>query len=269
MSQKLFGFAVLMAATISTTAQAAKIETKGSEIRPNIVGGVVAEKGEIPFQVSLQSVSGSHFCGGSLIKKNWVLTAAHCVARWTAKNKIVIGMHDQKDRTDTETFTSTKVVAHSLYSSRSLDYDYALIQLSGDSVFNTIDLNITEIDIPEVDQVPVNVWTSGWGTTSEGASALPRFLNKVEVPLVTTAACNASIAYNGEITNRMICAGFVKGGKDSCQGDSGGPLYIKQTSGHFLLVGVVSWGSGCARPNKFGVYSKVNAIVDWIASETQ
>lgn len=266
MSGKLL--AALICASLSMAANAAKTETKGFELRPNIVGGVVAEKGEFPFQVSLQSSSGSHFCGGSLIKKNWILTAAHCVARWSASNKIVVGLHDQKDKTGTETFTSKKVVAHPQYNSKTTDYDYAVIQLSGDSKFRTADLNKVEIEIPEVDQTPFNVWTAGWGTTSEGSYSLPRLLNKVEVPLVTNKACNASNAYNGDITDRMICAGLVQGGKDSCQGDSGGPLFVKQTSGDFLLIGVVSWGEGCARPNKFGVYSKVNAAVDWIEKET-
>lgn len=267
MTSKLL--AVVLTA-ISLTATASPIQTKGSEFRPLIVGGVPAVKGELPFQVSLQSSSGSHFCGGSLIKKNWVLTAAHCVAGWSASNKIVVGMLDQKDKVGTETFTSKKFVAHPQFNNSTLDYDYALIQLSGDSKFRTIDLNQNEIQIPEVDsQAPYIVWTSGWGTVSEGSSTLPRMLQKVDVPLVTAKACNADTAYNGQITDRMICAGLVAGGKDSCQGDSGGPLFVKQTSGDYLLVGVVSWGEGCARPNKFGVYSKVNVMVDWIAKQTQ
>lgn len=267
MSTKLL--AVIITAALSLTAQAKQIETKGSDFRPLIVGGVVAEKGEFPFQISLQSSSGSHFCGGSLIKKNWVLTAAHCVAGWNKANKIVVGLHDQKNKVGTETFTSVKVVPHPLYNRSTLDYDYAVIQISGDSKFRTIELNNTEIVIPEIGRDPINVWTSGWGTTSEGSYALPNLLNKVEVPLVSTAECNAATAYGGDITDRMMCAGLPQGGKDSCQGDSGGPLFVKQASGDFLLVGVVSWGEGCARPNKFGVYSKVNVVMDWIATQTQ
>lgn len=266
MSKKLL---VIITATLSLTAHAAKIETKGFEFRPNIVGGVDAVKGEFPFQVSLQSPSGSHFCGGSLVKKNFVLTAAHCVAGWNKANKIVVGLHDRSDKAGTETFTAVKVTAHPQYNRSTLDYDYAVLKLSGDSKFRTIDLNNTEIVIPEDGQEPFNVMTSGWGTTSEGSSGLPRILQKVEVPLVTQKNCNAPTSYNGDITDRMICAGYVEGGKDSCQGDSGGPLFVKQTSGDFLLVGVVSWGEGCARANKFGVYSKVNNQIDWIALQTQ
>lgn len=232
-----------------------------------IVGGVPAVKGELPFQVSLQSSSGSHFCGGSLIKTNWVLTAAHCVQGSSAM-KIVVGLHDQSDKTGTETFSAKKVIAHPQFNRSTLDYDYALIQLSGDSKFRTIDLNRIEIEVPKNDD-QFMVWTSGWGTTSEGSYTLPKILNKVEVPLVSAEDCNAASAYGGDITDRMICAGYKQGGKDSCQGDSGGPLFTRETSGDFSLVGVVSWGEGCARPNKFGVYSKVNIMIDWIAKQTQ
>jgi trypsin len=234
----------------------------GTKFESKIVGGVAAQKGELPFQVSLQSSSGSHFCGGSLIKPNWVLTASHCVQDPTGM-KIVVGLHDQSNKKDTETFTAKKIVAHPQFNDQTLDYDYALIQLSGDSTYRPIDLNKVEIAVPEgADQFMV--WTSGWGTTSEGSYTLPKILQKVEIPLVSKATCNAAEVYNGDITDRMICAGLAKGGKDSCQGDSGGPLFTKQASGDFTLVGVVSWGEGCARPNKYGVYSKVNVMVDWI-----
>lgn len=251
-------FIVTLAITLGLFAQA---DVKFGQ---QIVGGVQTEKGELPFQVSLQS-SGSHFCGGSLIKPNWVLTAAHCV-QGSSSMKIVVGMHDQKDKTGTETFTAKRIIAHPQFNRSTLDYDYALIQLSGDSKFRTIDLNRVEIDIAAT---PMNVWTSGWGTTSEGSYALPNILNKVEIPLVTKEDCNASTAYGGDITDRMICAGLKAGGKDSCQGDSGGPLFVQQTGGDFTLIGIVSWGEGCARPNKFGVYSKVNVMTTWIDQNSQ
>lgn len=249
----------MMALTLGVFAQA---DVKFGQ---KIVGGVEAEKGELPFQVSLQSASGSHFCGGSLIKPNWVATAAHCV-QGSANMKIVLGLYNQKDLAGTEVFRAKKIVAHPQYNRSTLDYDYALIQLDHDSSFRPIDLNRVEIDIAAT---PTNVWTSGWGTTSEGSFALPNILNKVEIPLVTKEACNSSTAYNGDITDHMICAGLPEGGKDSCQGDSGGPLFVKQTSGDFTLIGIVSWGEGCARPNKFGVYSKVNVMTEWFDQTSQ
>lgn len=261
MSYKIL--AIMTIAALSITANAEQFSTKRFDFGQEIVGGTPAVKGEFPFQVSLQSSSGSHFCGGSLIKKNWVLTAAHCV-QGSRSMKIVTGLHDQKDRTDTETFTAKRIIPHAQYNGSTLDYDYALIELSGDSKFRTIDLNRVEWEISDDPARHTNVWTSGWGTTSQGSWQLPNILNKVEIPLVTTPLCNAAASYNGQITDRMICAGLPQGGKDSCQGDSGGPLFMKQTSGDFLLLGVVSWGEGCAKPNKFGVYSKVNAVIEWI-----
>jgi trypsin len=229
-----------------------------AEIRPLIVGGVEAVRGEFPFMVSLQDSYG-HFCGGSLIKKNWVLTAAHCVG--SAPRKIVIGLHDQKDTSGTETFRAAKVVRHQQYNSSTIDYDFALIQLSGDSKFEPIELNAAELD-----GVEANFTVAGWGVMNENDYDLPDLLQKVDVPNVSKAACD--VAYPDQITDRMICAGFEEGMKDSCQGDSGGPMYVEK-DGQKKLVGVVSWGEGCARARKYGVYSKVNAVTDWIAENTK
>ncbi|MDD2805544.1 MAG: serine protease [Elusimicrobiales bacterium] len=217
-----------------------------------IVGGVQATKGEFPFLVSLRSSYGSHFCGGSLIKKNWVLTAAHCVEGGYLKG-VTIGLHNQSDTAGVEKFTVLEIVKNPGWNTNTMDNDYALVKLSGDSKFAPIALNTQEIS-SKVDFV-----TAGWGTTSEGGG-VSKILMKVTVPFVDKATCSA--AYDG-ITDSMLCAGYPEGGKDSCQGDSGGPLIVG-TGSSMKLAGVVSWGEGCARPNKYGVYSKVNLALDWI-----
>lgn len=217
-----------------------------------IVGGVEAVKGEFPFIVSLQSSYGSHVCGGSLIKKNWVLTAAHCVGYFKT---VVVGLHAQGQTAGTEKFTTLQVIKNPDYEANmQSSNDYALVQLSGNSKFAPIALNTTEVS------GSVNFVTAGWGTTSEGGG-VSKLLMKVTVPFVSAQACEA--AYPGSLDNSMICAGYPEGGKDSCQGDSGGPLLVGSGS-NAKLVGVVSWGEGCARPNKYGVYSKVNAALNWI-----
>lgn len=79
------------------------------------------------------------------------------------------------------------------------------------------------------------------------------------VPLIKQEACAAAYENFQQLTERMLCAGIPKGGKDSCQGDSGGPLMVKNQ-----LIGVVSWGKGCARPNYPGVYARLTVLKDWI-----
>lgn len=106
--------------------------------------------------------------------------------------------------------------------------------------------------------VGTNARVSGWGATSEGGPGSATLL-AVYKPVVSNAACNA--AYNGGITDGMICAGVPEGGRDACQGDSGGPL----TAGN-IVIGIVSWGQGCARPNFFGVYARVAHYRNWIDS---
>jgi trypsin len=104
---------------------------------------------------------------------------------------------------------------------------------------------------------------SGWGTLSSGSSSLPSQLQAVEVDITAHAACNNAYAEYGGITVNMICAGVTGGGKDSCQGDSGGPLVVGSS-----LVGIVSWGAGCAEPNYPGVYSNVATLKSFVTDET-
>ena len=207
---------------------------------PYIVGGVEAEHGEFPYMVSLQM--NSHFCGGSLIAKDWVLTAAHCIysSSVPSKVKVVIGAHSLDEAP--EVFKAKQVIKHPGYNSVTSGNDFALIQLDGESAFEPVMLNGREMLLDVEGMIST---TAGWGYTREGGP-ISRVLRKVDVPIVSQEKCGQ--AYPGDITESMICAGLDEGGKDSCQGDSGGPLIVETELGDHLLVSAAARAAALSSP---------------------
>ncbi|XP_043976577.1 transmembrane protease serine 4a isoform X2 [Gambusia affinis] len=223
-----------------------------------IVGGVDAHIEEYPWQVSLQN--GGHRCGGSLVSSRWIVTAAHCfssnkeVSRWTV-------MSGETYMTTLGGSSVDKIIIHNKYDEARNDYDLAMMRLSspislGDKR-KPVCLPPKDLLLP--DKAPVVV--SGWGLLRENGKT-STILQKADIEVIDRKTC--SNIY-GSISQRMICAGNLKGGVDSCQGDSGGPL-VYLSSSKWNLVGVVSWGDGCARENRPGVYSNVDNMLNWIYS---
>jgi trypsin len=210
---------------------------------PMIVGGEEVDPPcpncKYPFMVSVQYNGGwgGHFCGGSLVREDWVITAAHCVQGENASSiKVKIGLHDLDGTTGSITRYVDQIIEHPQYSGNSLNNDYALLHLSSPVTnFEPIQL-ITD---NSHDNEPVMATVMGWGATQSGGWGSDELL-EVDVPMDDDCG-NYS---NSDITNNMICAGDSNGGEDSCQGDSGGPLIMTNDDGEYELIGIVSWGYG-------------------------
>jgi len=230
---------------------------------PFIVGGEEVDPAcpncKYDFMVSLQTNSGYHFCGGALVREDWVITAAHCVQGDSPSQvKVKIGLHNVNGTQGSITRSVSQIIIHPSYSSWSLNNDYAILQLSQPITnFEPIQL-VTDTSH---DEEPVMATTMGWGATQSGGWG-SNILLEVDVPIDDSCG-NYS---NSDITNNMVCAGFNTGGYDSCQGDSGGPLIMTNSDGEYELIGIVSWGYGCAEPGYPGVYAKVHSRLDWFFS---
>ncbi|XP_015181463.1 PREDICTED: trypsin-7-like [Polistes dominula] len=223
-----------------------------------IVGGRQTSIYQHPYQVSIR-YNERHICGGAIISKEWIITAAHCVkGSYAGFISIKAGVSDL-NKVGT-VLRAKKILIHGFYNPSNSDYDIALIRLEKPLRF---DFNIRPVLLPTIaDQYVAgsNADVTGWGVLRKNGVVTNK-LREVRVPIVSNSYC--SYLYKSRaITSRMLCAGYVNiGGKDACQGDSGGPL-VQQG----ILIGIVSWGYGCAEPAYPGVYTRVAAFRSWIAT---
>lgn len=244
-----------------------------------IVGGQEADPGEWPWQVALvqkgEDPYFGQFCGGTLIAASWVLTAAHCVENAIASElDVIAGIHDLRNPDpDYRRVAVSGITVHPDWDSDTYNNDLALLKLA--TAVPARPANGAVLPIAYANLVPANVGplsgatatVTGWGNRAAqpdpGGSDFPDRLHEVQVPVITNAECQG--AYSS-ITENMICAGLPEGGKDSCQGDSGGPLVVPASGNSWQQAGIVSFGEGCAKPGKPGVYTRVSRYIGWITS---
>ena len=233
--------------------------TDTTEKDGRIVGGSFVPAGTYPWLATLRYDT-SYFCGGSLITPEYVLTAAHCIDDGLLDEVIIGALKLRSSTNGGQAMPHYRAVMsatlHPDFDASSVDNDFALIRLKRRVDVEPVTIDQTNSSETYVDG-KANLWTIGFGTTSSGGEKSTR-LKHVELKYVSTSNCNTP--YNGAILASMMCA--ADPGEDSCQGDSGGPLYDSDSN---TLVGVVSWGHGCAHPDYPGVYSRISNQWDaWI-----
>jgi secreted trypsin-like serine protease len=235
-----------------------------------VVGGKDAAPGAYPAVAEI-TFGQSFLCTGTLIASKWVLTAGHCGSVTGAAVGTPAGWPPQLIDVRIGSVTPgqgervpvRRVVVQPNYLINA-GYDITLLELSTAS---------TKTPARVVGASGGSLWAPGtletivgFGTTSEGGDTADT-LQEAQVPVTTDAYCAG--AYDDFDPQTMVCAGFPQGGVDTCQGDSGGPMFGRDAAGTLKVVGATSFGEGCARPNKPGVYARVGDTLlrEWIRSQ--
>ncbi|MBB5955605.1 secreted trypsin-like serine protease [Saccharothrix tamanrassetensis] len=225
---------------------------------PRVVGGSRVSITDYPWVVYLADSNGNQFCGGTLVAPTKVLTAAHCTTGLAPRiSRVVVGREDKRNGKQGTAVPVAEVWTHPDFVSADRGSDVAVVTLKREAGATPLAL----ADDEKLYEEGTKAFALGWGRTSEQAAA-SQYLMGVEVPVVSDESCAES--YPSYKAEAMVCAGLPEGGRDTCQGDSGGPLVADGK-----LIGVTSWGEGCARKNKPGVYARVLAYREVIDAQLQ
>lgn len=237
-----------------------------------IVGGRRALTNEYPYQVALETErrsiwSGSstfrQFCGASIINDRWIVTAAHCLQRQSVgRLRGVIGTNNLREM-NRSSVAFEKLIVHENYDSNSVRNDIGLLKTRSSIRAAANGKYVSPICLPRQGQQFTGQGViSGFGHVREGGPSSPLLLS-TNLQIMPDSSCRA--AYSGEYSvPEMLCGGAT--GRDTCQGDSGGP-FAQQTSNGWTLIGITSFGRGCARPGVPGVYTRVSNYVNWINNQ--
>ncbi|APU19836.1 S1 family peptidase [Actinoalloteichus sp. GBA129-24] len=257
--------AVLLLA-VGSVASAADAPEGGSVAESRIVGGVPADTADHPWMAALTTPSGDLYCGGALVAPDKVVTAAHCLVLPSEQGvrvkprsdvRVVVGRTDLRT-TDGVQAGVRSIWVHPRYSSFVEGEDVAVLTL--DRRINVETAKLVDLGDDRLYSAGTPATTLGWGRTSENGTTSPT-LRSLDLPMIADADCARS--YPEYDSAAMVCAGYLDGGRDACAGDSGGPLIAEGR-----VVGLVSWGDGCARQNSPGVYTRLIEYRTMLAQQT-
>lgn len=258
---RLVGVAAAVLASVGMATSVAGAE-EPTDVQPMIIGGEETTTDENPFVVALTTPDGFQFCGGTIVAPTKVVTAAHCTEGSSPADIQVVAGRTVLSSGEGTVSGVTDIWIHPEWDSAALKNDASVLTL--DTPLTEAPLALASPDDTDLYTAGANSTVYGWGVTDDGSPS--DHLRKVDVPVTADDACGTSYPDSFDAAS-MVCAGLPEGGKDSCQGDSGGPLEGVAADGTRKLIGIVSWGQGCAEPNFYGVYGRVSAFHDEIAAQ--
>ncbi|KAK0087998.1 hypothetical protein PV325_008052 [Microctonus aethiopoides] len=223
---------------------------------PRVVGGDDAAEGAHPYQVSLRSPSNSHFCGGVILSKRWILTAAHCIVYKNPSKVVVVAGTNRLSHGGVH-YKVELVVSNEDYDSGRFANDIGLVRVTKDIEF-TEKIHSIPVSTSDLFKEEYPAVLSGWGSTSLGGS-LPDKLQELELKVISQNKCKG---FHAMVTEGHVCTLTVDG-EGACHGDSGGPL-----TSDGLLIGLVSFGRPCAKGYP-DVYTRVSSYLEWIHTTIQ
>ena len=263
----------VLAAGLAATAFVAVQEAWGQPaVTPKVIGGEAVALSENPWQVSLAAAGGGraplHFCGGALIHRQWVLTAAHCVVSPLMNGAVVRGGASNL-REPMHSARVLQTIVHPSYDRVTQRHDIALVRI--ERVPEGVPVRAVAGPPPLLDLLirfmPVRV--TGWGISQPGVNKSTAELQGVELPVVDGATCGQAPGYRSLITGQMLCLGDDARMAAACNGDSGGPATV-DFDGQRRLVGLTSFGlRNCIGPQGYSVFTRVSAYADWVAEQTR
>jgi secreted trypsin-like serine protease len=239
--------------------------------QPQVVGGQPVPDGKYKFVTAIRDITRGNtvyqqqFCGGTLIDRNSVLTAAHCLESVRAPQlRVSVGITNLKEPRQGQSRSVTAITRHPRYTTSFLSfrYDAAVLTLKR-PVRNITPARIPQTTSNDLETPDREATVAGWGNTEKQnpeykqPDRYPARMQEAQVPVVSDATAQAAYGADDYDPPLMLAAG--REGKDTCQGDSGGPIFVEKSSGRISQIGITSFGNGCAVRNFPGVYTEANS----------